>query len=425
MRLSGENSLQIAQKITQKQTFTPRYATLTQLQNRNNEPIDECIVIYFKSPHSFTGEDIVEFQCHGGISVANIILNELIYFGASIAQPGEFSKRAFLNGKIDLTKAEAIASMIESKSEDGVKLLARQMRGELQEFIEKLRDELVNILAFIEVNIDYAEEDLPKDIFDMIRNKLAHIEEQLTISYESSKRRSGLLHGFHVAIVGKPNVGKSSLLNALLNDERAITSDIAGTTRDVIEGELKLGTHLIKIIDTAGIRQTDDTIEKIGVQRSKKAIDEANIIIALFDGSRKKDQEDEKLEALLKNAGEDKTIITVLNKSDLKTLFSPLPQTYIPLSCKHSTKGIVDELMQHLNKLNRDDQVIFTSTRQINSVSEALNAIRSSKELLSLGELELFAFEIKEALTQISSITKIYDNNEMLDAMFSTFCLGK
>lgn len=425
MRCSGKNALNLAKKITKKENFTARYATLSSLYDDKNSLIDEALIIYFQAPKSFTGEDIVEFQCHGGIAIASLVLQTLINHGARLASPGEFSKRAFLNGKIDLTKAEAIAKLIESKSEDSVKLLARQMRGELQEFVENIRTDLVEILAFVEVNIDYAEEDLPKNIFDMIKQKLDFITKSLHVSFESSKRREGLLHGFHIAIVGKPNVGKSSLLNALLNDERAIISDIAGTTRDVIEEELKLGTHLVKIIDTAGIRQTNDQIEKIGVKKAKKTIKEANIVIAIFDGSRKKDDEDKQMEMLLNEFKEDKKIFTIVNKSDLPPIYSPLPENHIQVSCKKSVQPIIDKLITYLDSQSLDESVMFTSQRQINSVSNALENIKNANSLLSEGSLELFAFEIKEALMQISSITRIYNNDEMLDSMFNNFCLGK
>lgn len=425
MRCSGKNAPSLAKKITHRDNFTPRYATLSPLYDIKNSLIDEALIIYFKAPKSFTGEDIVEFQCHGGIVVASLVLQTLIDYGARLANPGEFSKRAFLNGKIDLTKAEAIAKLIESKSEDSIKLLARQMRGELKDFIGKIRNDLVEILAFVEVNIDYAEEDLPQNIFDMIKQKLGSITKELHVSFESSKRREGLLHGFHIAIVGKPNVGKSSLLNALLNDERAIISDIAGTTRDVIEEELKLGTHLVKIIDTAGIRDTNDKIEKIGVTKAKKTIDNANIIIAIFDGSREKDSEDKKIEKILKEFGKDKKIFTIVNKSDLPQKYNPMPINSLHVSCKNSVELIIENLISYLDSQSLEDGVMLTSQRQLNSVLNALISIKNANSLLDEGSLELFAFEIKESLMQISSITKIYNNDEMLDSMFNNFCLGK
>lgn len=417
--------MSLAKKISKKNNLTPRVATLCSLYDKSNNLIDEAILIYFKAPHSFTGEDIVEFQCHGGTMVASLIMEALLDFGASLAQPGEFSKRAFLNGKIDLTKAEAIAKLIEAKSKDSVKLLARQVKGELKNYLDDLRDELIEILAFIEVNIDYAEEDLPKDIFDMIEKKLHFISTSLHKSFESSKRKEGLLYGFHVAIIGKPNVGKSSLLNALLEKDRAIISDIAGTTRDLIEEELRLGTHLVKIIDTAGIRHTKDTIEEIGVQKAKKSVSEANIIIALFDGSRKKDSEDEKIEALINQYQDSKKIFTIVNKSDLPQAYNPLPKNHIKLSCKNTVEPIIQKLTSYLDTQNSDDSVIFTSSRQIHEVNLALQSIKTAQNLLSEQQLELFAFEIKEALSHIASITKPYSNDDILNSMFSNFCLGK
>ncbi len=271
IRLSGPASLDIAKKLSKKNNFTPRHATLTSLYDSSDDLIDESLVLYFQAPRSFTAEDVIEFQCHGGIVVADMILNEVLKHGARLATPGEFSKRAFLNGRIDLTEAEAIAKLIETKSIDAAKILTRQMKGEVKEFVESVRENLVEVLAFVEVNIDYAEEDLPQDLMDQIKDKLDDLRIELKKTYDSSKRREGLIEGFKVSIVGKPNVGKSSLLNSLLNYDRAIISDIAGTTRDTIEEEIRIGTHLIKIVDTAGIREANDTIERIGIQRSKKA----------------------------------------------------------------------------------------------------------------------------------------------------------
>jgi tRNA modification GTPase len=222
VRLSGKNSLNLALKLSNKTTLTPRYATLSKLYDTNNSLIDEAILIYFKAPFSFSGEDIVEFQCHGGIAITNIILNELITLGARLAKPGEFSKRAFLNGKIDLTKAEAIAQIINSKSQDAVRILAKQLDGELVNFVQNIKKDLLFMLAYSEVSIDYAQEDLPKDIYNQIKSKLLSIKLLLEKTLKASEQRIGLIEGFKVAIIGKPNVGKSSLLNNMLNKNRAI-----------------------------------------------------------------------------------------------------------------------------------------------------------------------------------------------------------
>ncbi len=389
--------------------------------------IDEAIVIYFRGPHSFTAEDVVEFQCHGGIVVADMILSAVIKRGARLANPGEFSKRAFLNGRIDLTEAEAIAKLIETKSIDAAKILARQMRGELKDFVEKVREDLIEILAFVEVSIDYAEEDLPQDLLRQIKNRLDNLKDLLKLTYDSSKRREGLIEGFRVAIVGKPNVGKSSLLNSLLNYERAIISEIAGTTRDTIEEEIRIGTHLIKIVDTAGIREASDTIEKIGVARSRSAIESSDIVIALFDNSRVFDDEDKIILDILKDCPSDKHVIKALNKIDLPNIFevSNLADKYIEISCKSNNNLIIEKLQEVLDSSSKDDSLLLTSKRQMIAVNSAYEAIVMSKNVLSDGELELFAFHLNEAIESMSSITKNFDRDEILDKMFGSFCLGK
>ncbi len=426
VRVSGANSLDIAKKLSKKSNFTPRVATLTPLFNSNSEIIDEAIVIYFKTPNSFTGEDVVEFQCHGGIVVSDLILSEVIKYGARLAEPGEFSKRAFINGKIDLTKAEAVAKLIETKSIDAAKILARQLKGELKEFVQSARENLIEILAFVEVNIDYAEEDLPGDLIKQIELKLLDLRDELEQIYNSSKRREGLLEGFRVAIIGKPNVGKSSLLNSLLNYDRAITSEIAGTTRDTIEEEIRVGTHIIKIVDTAGIRLARDSIEKIGIERSIDAIKKSDIIIAMFDNSRAFDKEDEKILNELEKF-KDKEILYVLNKSDLKNLFdvTKLNRDFIKLNLKKNPQEVVDKVEKILDLIANEDTLLLTSKRQLEAVMSACESIDRSVELLNEHQLELFAFCINEAIEAISSISTNFERGEILDKMFGNFCLGK
>lgn len=428
MRVSGDNALSLAQKLSHKTQLTPRQATLCFLHDTSNQPIDQAIVLYFKGPHSFTAEDVVEFQCHGGFVVAQLVLETLISYGVRLANPGEFSKRAFLNGRIDLSEAEAIAALIETKSIDAAKMLTRQLKGELKSFVLHVRELLVEILAFVEVNIDYAEEDLPLDMLRQIEVKLTELHTELLKTYESSKRRQGLMQGFKVAIVGKPNVGKSSLLNKLLSYDRAIISDIAGTTRDTIEEELRIGTHLVKIVDTAGIRQAHDAIEKIGIERSLKAIEESEIVIAMFDSSRETDEEDIKIIELLKEHSYGKHILKVLNKSDLPLSFNRSlleDDVLITLSCNENANPLVDALSAILDTTVQDDTTMLTSLRQLNAVKKAYEAIEESLHLLTQGELELFAFHINEAIYAISSITTAFERDEILDKMFGNFCLGK
>lgn len=427
VRVSGPNALALAQKLSRKETFAPRLATLTFLHDALNDAIDQAIVIYFKAPHSFTAEDVVEFQCHGGSVVAGMVLETLIAHGARLANPGEFSKRAFLNGRIDLSEAEAIAALIETKSSDAAKMLTRQLKGELREFVFHVRELLIEILAFVEVNIDYAEEDLPLDMIDKIKIKLDALAKELFKTYESSKRRQGLMQGFKIAIVGKPNVGKSSLLNTLLSYDRAIISDIAGTTRDTIEEELRIGTHLVRIVDTAGIRQAHDVIEKIGIERSIAAIEESEIVIAMFDNSKPCDHEDEEMLALLQQYASSKQILTVLNKIDLPNQFDTdcLSEGYIELSCQNDSHELTQKLEAILDQTTLDDSMMLTSTRQIEAVKNAYENVQNSYQLLGEGELELFAFHINEAIHSISSITTAFERDEILEKMFSNFCLGK
>ena len=425
VRISGVNALEIATKISKKTTFQPRLATLSSLYDTSNEIIDEALVLYFKAPFSFTGEDVIEFQCHGGIAIANMIVNEALKYGARIANPGEFSKRAFFNNKIDLTKVEAISKIIEARSEDAVKLLARQLKGELTNFVNEIREDLLFMLAYTEVSIDYAEDDLPSDIFEQIEKKMDKIILKLSNTLEASKRREGMIEGFKVAIIGKPNVGKSSLLNKLLNYDRAIISDIAGTTRDTIEESVKIGTHIIKIVDTAGIRDASDVIEKIGIEKSIQAINEADIVVALFDNSKVCDDEDEKIIKLLEE-NSDKQIIKVLNKSDLNNKFDKNKiNNFIELSTKEDINPLINKIELILDSNTHSDEMTLISKRQIISVENTLYNIDLSKNPLNSGELEFFAHYITEALEQISSITRPYENDEMLDVMFGEFCLGK
>jgi tRNA modification GTPase len=426
IRVSGDGALDIAKAITNCDEFTPRYAHLTNIYNKTKDLIDQAIVIYFKAPFSFTGEDVVEFQCHGGIVVAQEILDSVLHCGARLANPGEFSKRAFLNGKIDLSEAEAISKLIEAKSVDAAKILARQLKGELKEFVDITRDALLKSMAYSEVMIDYAE-DIPADTIDTITTQLDGLIEQIERIVEASLRRKGLIEGFKVAIIGKPNVGKSSLLNALLSYDRAIVSDIAGTTRDTIEEQIRIGSHIIRLVDTAGIRDSDDTIEKIGIEKSMQSIEQSDIIIALFDASREFDSEDENiLEMLQKN--QDKHIIVALNKTDLPKVIDTAKLKeflFIEVSAKRGFKSLTQKLQEILDSITQTDELMLVSSRQIEAVQRAKNALLEAKEPLQNEELEFFSYHIQDAIEAISSISKPYNNEEILDKMFGEFCLGK
>lgn len=426
IRISGDKALGIAKKLTRNKNLNPRYATLTNIYDFKNELIDESIVIYFKAPFSFTAEDVVEIQCHGGFIVAQSVLKATIAHGARLATAGEFSKRAFFNGRIDLSQAEAIAQLIEAKSEDASKILAQQMKGSLKEYVENIRDEIIHILAYSEVSIDYAEEDLPEDLVLQIEAKLEDLRKSLQKTLQASRAREGLMQGFRVAIVGKPNVGKSSLLNALLNYNRAIVSDIAGTTRDTIEEQVKVGTHLIRIVDTAGIRESGDEIERIGIERSIEAIKESDIVVALFDASRAADSEDEQMLLLIKSYACDKHVIYLKNKIDLEQKFSHAEIKFdIELNSKESVDSLVVALENIMNSANSSDEMMLISQRQISAVEYTLKNIEESFFPLRDQELEIFSFHLNEAVKEIASITRPFENDEMLEKMFGSFCLGK
>lgn len=428
IRLSGTDAYSIALSLSRRQSLLPRYATLAALYSNDDILLDEAILIYFENPKSFTGEDVVEIQCHGGMIVADQILRAVLQKGARLAEPGEFSKRAFLNGRLDLTQAEAVASLIEAKSNDAARILARQMKGELRGYIETVRDALLEILAYSEVAIDYAEEDLPRDLIERILEKLTSIRTNLSKTVESSKKRSGLMQGYRVAIIGKPNVGKSSLLNSLLDYDRAIVSDIAGTTRDTIEEQVRIGTHLIRLVDTAGIRDASDEIERIGIERSLSSIENADMVIALFDASRDSDDEDRIIIDLIQKYGSEKRFLSVLNKSDLPKRFDDaLLEGFEPIrmSCKEGTDALIGLLALHMDHDNDSDEMMLISARQIAAVEQAIEAIEEAFDPLENGELEFFSFHINAAIRAVASLTRPYELDEMFDKMFGQFCLGK
>ncbi|ECL4756826.1 tRNA uridine-5-carboxymethylaminomethyl(34) synthesis GTPase MnmE [Campylobacter jejuni] len=423
VRLSGERALEFALKLSHKTKLTPRHATFTKLFNQNNEIIDEAIMIYFKAPYSFTGEDIVEFQTHGGFSVSEVLLEELVSLGARLALAGEFSKRACLNGKMTPLKALNIQDLILSKSALATKIIARNMQGNLGELLEKIRTDLVKTLAFVETSIDYADDDLPSDLLEQISTMCEENSKILKEIYTLSQSKKGLIEGFKIAIVGKPNVGKSSLLNALLSYERAIVSDIAGTTRDTIEENFKLGTHLLRIIDTAGIRESKDVIEQIGVALSKKSLEDADIILAVFDASRVQDKEDEKIFDLLANT--DKKIFWILNKSDLENVFKNTQnKNFIKLSAQKDITLLKEELQNYLNSFDSEG-IMVSSLDLINACKISSEAIFRAKGLLEESSLEFFAFELNLAINELARFTKDFQRDEILDEMFGNFCLGK
>ena len=425
IRISGDRALGIAKKLTDNKDLNPRYATLTNIYDFKNELIDESIVIYFKAPFSFTAEDVVEIQCHGGFIVAQSVLKATIAHGARLATAGEFSKRAFFNGRIDLSQAEAIAQLIEAKSEDASRILAQQMKGSLKEYVENIRDEIIHILAYSEVSIDYAEEDLPEDLVLQIEAKLEDLRKSLQKTLQASRAREGLMQGFRVAIVGKPNVGKSSLLNYLLKESRAIVSDIPGTTRDVIREEIMIDGILFKLFDTAGIRLSENLIEVEGVRRSNEAI--VNSDFVLFVNDVEQGYSKDLFNELQQLTGGER-IIPVINKIDLGIKTDVGDAVKISATTGQGIENLITRMKQCAigNANYSEKSAIVSNIRHIHCLHSAKDSL--SEAIVSLNQKysgEFIAVDLRSAVDFLGEIIGEVTSEDVLNNIFSKFCIGK
>lgn len=429
IRVSGEESIEIVNKIfdkdlSMKNSHTINYGHIVE----DDKIIDEVMVSIMKAPKSFTMEDVVEINSHGGISTTNKILELLLNNGARLAEPGEFTKRAFLNGRIDLIEAESIMDLINSKTESSRKLAINGVEGKISKIIKDIVDKLVMVNANIEVNIDYPEyEDIEIVTKKEIEDISNYINKELTKLLYESENGKIIKEGINTLILGKPNVGKSSILNKLINEEKAIVTDIAGTTRDIVEGQIRVNGILLNIIDTAGIRETDDTVEKIGVEKSIKLIDESDLIILVFNNNEKITKEDIGLLEKTKN----KKRIIVINKKDLESkidfnIFKD--EKIIKISALEDVEELKKEISDifKLDELNNKDFTYLSNSRQISLVKKAVNRAEelehSLKEDVPIDILEIDIKEICEILNEI--IGESYDD-KLVDTLFSNFCLGK
>ncbi|MDR2906139.1 MAG: tRNA uridine-5-carboxymethylaminomethyl(34) synthesis GTPase MnmE [Helicobacteraceae bacterium] len=424
VRISGENATMIARKITRSENLAPRYAHLKTLYGADGAAFDRAIVIYFAAPKSYTGEDIVEFQTHGGEAAARALIAEITRRGAVLAKPGEFSLRAVKNSKMSLAEAEAAAAYASARAEKAAKLLARTLSGDLAKFAAEARSRILRAMAHAEVSIDYAE-DLPSDVFGAIKSQIDELLALLDEVLIASKRRRGLVKGYEIAIIGKPNAGKSSLLNALLGEERAIVSEIAGTTRDLVSEEIVIGDAAARIIDTAGLRHSADRLENIGIEYAKKAAAKADITIALFDGSREFEAEDrEVLELAMKSP----IRVAAINKCDLEVkinLSEFRDINYVKISAKKDIKELLAALKNILDRETGGEEIYLSSDRQISLVESAIKNLTIASDLLSQNSPELFSYSCNEAIKNIGDLTTPIAYDELLDSMFSEFCLGK
>lgn len=437
IRVSGDNSLKIVSSIFEGKnkrrlddikSYTMRYGHIV---DKDKNHIDEVIVSYMKGPRSFTAEDVVEINCHGGVIATNRVMQEVLKAGARMAEPGEFSKRAFLNGRIDLSQAEAIIDIINAKTELSMKSALMQSEGGISKEIEVLRNDLLSTIAHIEATVDYPEDDLEEVTADMAVKKLNEVLLTINNLLDTADEGKILREGLNTVIVGKPNVGKSSLLNALTKENRAIVTDIPGTTRDVIEEYINISGVPIKIIDTAGIRETEDLVEKIGVEKSKEKINEADLIILILDNSRAIEEEDKEIIEHIK----DKKYIVLLNKIDLdgkinKDDLISLNSDYI-FNVSIKTGENIEKIKECIKELFfkgeiATNDIIITNTRHKEALFRAKENIESSIDALkNTFAIDLASIDIRNAWTILGKITGNTLEENIIDKIFSEFCLGK
>ncbi|MBO5004330.1 MAG: tRNA uridine-5-carboxymethylaminomethyl(34) synthesis GTPase MnmE [Clostridia bacterium] len=439
IRMSGKESLKILEKI-----FKPKNNKLDDIKgysikfgyiidSETDEVIDEVLVSFFKSPKSYTTEDMCEINSHGGMIVQNLILEQCLKNGANLAEPGEFTKRAFLNGRIDLSQAESVIDLINSKTEKEAKASINQLEGRLSKKIEEIRRDLLDIMSDIEATIDYPEYDIEEVTNNRAINELDSILEKLKDLEKSFETGKILKEGIKTIIIGKPNAGKSSLLNLILDEERAIVSDIAGTTRDTIEEYINLKGIPLKLIDTAGIRDTSDKIEEIGVNKSIDLINKADLIISIFDNSKELEKEDYKILELIKN----KNSIIVLNKIDLgknvlddKEEILNLQIPIIKMSAKlgDGIQDLYDAInnMFNMGDIELDNSMVITNARHKNQIKKAEYNIKQSIDTIMQNlPIDIIGIYIKEALNDLGTITGQNVSEDIINEIFSKFCLGK
>ena len=431
IRMSGSNVKEIASKVfftpkTQLKDFEPRKLYLGTFSYKDIK--DKCLCVYFQSPHSYTGSDMIEFQCHGGITLTNKIYESLVDLGCSPAGKGEFSKLAFLNGKISLDEAEGIIDIINAESESELKAGYNLMQGNLKSQVETLQNKLTEMLAKIEVTLDYPEEDLEEETYSNIKNELLKVKNELKSLLATADFGRAIKDGTRILIYGRTNAGKSSLLNALLSYNRAIVTDIQGTTRDTIEETFLYKGFKFILIDTAGIRKADNIVEEIGINRSKEMLKSADIVLFVIDGSLPITNEDLEISKSLS----DKNTILCVNKSDLKQNadLSKLDfSNVINISCE--TNQNIDKLKEELYKFvttknTNTNATVITNSRHVEALKEALENLEKALDGIdNFIDLSLISIDIKNMWLNLGDITGNSDNEKIIDDIFSKFCVGK
>lgn len=431
IRVSGDDAIDIVNKIfdkdlTKKESHTINYGHIVY----KGEIIDEVMVSIMKSPKTFTKENIVEINSHGGVAVTNKVLEILLLEGARLAEPGEFTKRAFLNGRIDLVEAESIMDLIESKTETSRKLAISGMEGKVSKLVKDIIDNLVKVNANIEVNIDYPEyEDIEIVTKEKIEEMSKYINKELTKLLNESENGKLIKDGINTLILGRPNVGKSSILNKLIEEDKAIVTSVAGTTRDIVEGQIRVNGILLNIIDTAGVRETEDIVEKIGVEKSLSLVNDADLIILVFSNNEKLTDEDKKL---LEYTKEKKRII-VINKIDLENnldISNLKNERIVKISALKDSgiENLKNEIndMFNLEEINLGDFTYLSNSRQISLVKKAVEILKNLEDALNNDvPIDLLEIDIKEICEILGEIIGESYDDKLIDTLFSNFCLGK
>lgn len=432
VRLSGEGSIELVNKcfkgkdLTNVDSHTINFGYIVD----NDKVIDQVLVSIMKAPKTYTREDVVEINCHGGVAVTNKVLELMVLNGARLAEPGEFTKRAFLNGRIDLVEAEAVMDLINSKTEKARVQSINQIEGRLTQIIRNFRQELLELLANVEVNIDYPEyEDIEEVTIDNIKDRVVKMRESLSNIIKESETRKIIKEGINVAIVGRPNVGKSSILNRLLGEEKAIVTDIAGTTRDIVEGSITLNGIQLNFIDTAGIRNTNDVVEQFGVEKSILQIEKADLVILVLNNNEELTLDDKELISKVKN----KKYITVINKKDLEEKLDVKSENvanviYTDTISQDGIESLKNKIIElfNLEEIEGNDIEIFTNTRQITLAKECLKILDDVEEGIKNNvPVDLVAIDIKRIWTKLGEILGENYSDELIDQLFKQFCLGK
>lgn len=430
VRLSGDKAIDIVNSCFKGKNLkrvnpnTIHYGHIIDLNSK--QVIDEVLVSVFKAPKSYTTEDVVEINCHGGLFVTNQIYELLVLNGARPAEPGEFTKRAFLSGRIDLTKAEAVMDVIEAENRAALRIATSALDGKISQFVHQKRQVLLQIIATISVNIDYPEYDDVEELTNKdILPPLCQIKKELFDVLEYAKSAKLLKNGIRTAIIGRPNVGKSSLLNALLKENKAIVTDIPGTTRDVIEASINLGSITLHLLDTAGIRTTSDIVEQLGVKRSYDALEQADLILLVLDGSDTFTEEDAKLLEMVKN----KCHIVIINKNDLPTKWvSTVDAISMNTKDNVSISNLEQKILEVLaiHQLQNKDITYISNARQIEKLNLALKAIEEAIDTILVEQtIDFVDIYIRKAWLYLGEIVGETSTDNLLDELFSKFCLGK